>query len=55
MTVTRALKLFPDKANPAIGSEVKLLLAKGTFSGVHMEQLTPTQTRKIVRSNMNVA
>ena len=55
MTVTWALKLFPDKANAAIESEVKSLLAKGTFSGVHMEQLTPTQTRKIVRSNMNVA
>ena len=54
MTVTWALKLFPDKANAAIESEVKSLLAKGTFSGVHMEQLTPTQTKKILRSNMNV-
>jgi hypothetical protein len=54
MTVTRALKLFPDKATAAIESEVKSLLAKGTFSGVHMEQLSPTQKQKILRSNMNV-
>jgi hypothetical protein len=48
------LKLFPNKATAAIESEVKSLLAKGTFSGVHMEQLTPSQTKKILRSNMNV-
>ena len=54
MTVTRALKLFLDKATAAIESEVKSLLAKGTFSGVHMEQLSPTQKQKILRSNMNV-
>ena len=57
MTVTRALKLFPDKATAPIESEVKSLLTKGTFSGEHMVQLTPTQTKKILkilRSNMNV-
>ena len=45
---------FPDKATTAIESEVKSLLAKGTFSGVHMEQLSPIQRQKILRSNMNV-
>ena len=54
MTVTRALKLFPDKAPAAIESEIKSLLAKGTFLGVHMEELSPTQKQKILRSNMNV-
>ena len=54
MAVTWALKLFPDKSTAAIESEVKSLLAKGTFSGVHMEQLSPTQKQKILRSNMNV-
>ena len=54
MSVTRGLKLFPEKTAFAIESEVKSLLAKDTFSGVHMSQLTDTQRKKILRSIMNV-
>ena len=54
MTVPRALKLFPEKTAIAIESEVKSLLGKGTFSGVHIRDLTATQRQKILRSNMGV-
>ena len=54
MTVQRALKLFPEKTTSAIESEVKSLLAKKTFSGVHSHALSATQRSKILRSNMNV-
>ena len=54
MTVTRALKLFPEKTAKAIETEVKSLLAKKTFAGVHIHTLSPTQRKKILRSNMNV-
>ena len=54
MTVPRALKLFPEKTVLAIESEVKSLLAKGTFTGVHIYDLTVSQKKKILRSNMNV-
>jgi hypothetical protein len=54
MSVTRGLKLFPEKTAFAIESEVKSLLAKDTFSGVHMSQLTQPQRNKILRSIMNV-
>ena len=54
MSVTRALKQFPEKAEFAIESEVKSLLAKKTFSGVHVGELSPTQRKKILRSIMNV-
>ena len=53
MTVTRPLKPFPDKANAAIESEVKLLFAKGIFLRMHMKQLSPRQKQRILRSNMN--
>ena len=54
MSVTRALKLFPEKTGFAIESEVKSLLAKDTFQGVHMGTLTPSQKSRILRSIMNV-
>ena len=54
MTVSRALRLFPEKTTSAIESEVKSLLEKETFSGVHITALSQTQRQKILRSNMNV-
>ena len=54
LSVTRGLKLFPEKTALAIESEVTSLLAKGTFSGVHMSQLTQPQRNKILRSIMNI-
>ena len=54
MAVPRALKLFPEKTAIAIASEVKSLLSKGTFTGVHSHDLTSSQRKKTLRSIMNV-
>lgn len=54
MTVSRAMRLFPDKTMAAMEGEVKSLLGKQTFSGVHKGALTFTQRQRILRSNMNV-
>ena len=54
MTVSRAMKLFPEKTATAMHGEVKSLLGKHTFSGVHLNSLTYGQRKKILRSNMNV-
>ena len=54
MSVSRALKLFPEKTNIAMESEVKSLLSKNTFSGARRHTLTGDQQKRILRSHMNV-
>ena len=54
MSVPRALKLFPEKTNLAMESEVKSLLSKNIFSGVKRHTLSADQQKRILRSHMNV-
>ena len=54
LTVSRAMRLFPEKTTAAMEGEVRSLLSKQTFSGVFGNTLTYEQRRKVLRSNMNV-
>ena len=54
MSVSRGLKLFKEKTTLAIEAEVKSLLLKKTFSGVHMDSWPSEQKKRILRSIMNV-
>ena len=46
MSVSRGLKLFKEKTTLAIEAEVKSLLLKKTFSGVHMDSWPSEQKKR---------
>ena len=54
LTVSRAMRTFPEKTITAMEGEVRSLLSKKTFSGILGRTLSYEQKRKILRSNMNI-
>jgi hypothetical protein len=54
ITARRALKENPKEALPVIRQEVEILQHKRVFHGIEYKSLTQTQTKGIIRSQMNV-
>ena len=55
ISIIKAFKLYPGQSREAMISEVRSLLNKGTFLGVHKHKLSQEMQGKILRTIMNAA